>query len=80
MDSMKGNDMSNTVTIKSLEAMEEIVANDPLLEWDGWDVVSYSAKRTSFLNPKARKFNGEWRQANRYPIESDGWTLPGVIG
>lgn len=70
----------NTQTITDLSTMEEIVERNPFLQWDGWDVVSYSKKPTTFLNPKARKLDGVWRHTVRYPIESDGWTVPGDIG
>lgn len=62
--------------ISSLEIMENIVANSPDLEWDGWDVVSYGKAKAGFINPKAVRKDGKWRIATRFTIESDGWTVP----
>ena len=60
---------SHTVIISDVSSSSD-------LKWDGWDVVQYTNKRVSFMNPKAVFVNGEWKTAVRYPVESDGWTVP----
>ncbi len=68
--------MSGRVVIKSLDAMEDIVARNRNLAWDGWDVIHYSNKPASFMKANAAFRDGKWRTATRYPVDKDGWTVP----
>ncbi len=69
---------SRTV-IRDLDVMEDIVAQRNDLEWDGWDVVHINPRASSFMKPKAVFRNGEWHVATRYPVNEDGWTVPGWL-
>lgn len=62
--------------IRSLEYMESIVASNPRLEWDGWDVVRPSRKASSFMNPRARLINGKWVSVSRVSPNSKGYVIP----
>lgn len=64
-----------TRKIDSLEEMELIVKDHRNLFWDGWNVFLVGA-RSSVLNPKARKVDGQWRIVNRYPVGESGWEIP----
>lgn len=71
--------MSNNVkyaVVSDLDVMEHIVANNNSLEWDGWDVIHYRRKPTSFMNPRGVFRNGEWHVATRYSPGEDGYVLP----
>lgn len=69
--------MSNGRTvIRDLDVMENIVAQRSDLEWDGWDVVHYSSKPSSFMKANAAFRDGKWRTATRYTVDEDGWTVP----
>ncbi len=68
--------MSGRVVINSLDAMEDIVAKNRNLAWDGWDVVSYSRKHTSFMNPRGRFWKGAWHEQTVYPVNERGWVIP----
>lgn len=62
--------------ISSLEKMEEIVAQNKALFWDGWTVVN------SYPSDKARtsKFgayvNGKWHLQKRFVPATGGWDIP----
>lgn len=64
------------VIVTDLDFMEHIVANNQRLEWEGWDVVKYDPKITSFMNPKGRFRNGQWHVAQFYPVGERGWVIP----
>ena len=65
-----------SVLVETLEQMEDIVADNDHLEWDGWDVVSYSKRNTTFMNPKAKIWKGDWHHVQRYQVNGDGWLFP----
>jgi len=64
------------MVVNSLEKMEEIVASNKALMWDGWTVIH------SYVSDKARtsKFgalvNGKWQLQQRYEPTSNGWEIP----
>jgi len=66
----------DTIVVSSLRIMEDIVDRDPDLGWDGWDVLMYSKKHTSFMNKKAVFRDGKWKRVERYPAGEEGWTIP----
>ena len=66
---------NDVVTIQSLPVMEKVVEQRMDLGWDGWNVLQFG-ERSSILNPKSRKVNGEWRKVERYPITESGWKIP----
>lgn len=72
---MKGKDMSVAV-IRDLDAMESIVDSRNDLSWEGWDVIHYRHKPTSFINPNSVFKDGKWCQATRYAPGRDGWKIP----
>jgi hypothetical protein len=62
--------------IKSLEKMEQIVAKNRSLFWDGWTVVnSYPSDkgRTSKFGAYVR---GKWHLQNRFVPTTNGWDIP----
>jgi len=65
--------------ISSLEKMEEIVAKNRSLHWDGWTVIH------SFQSHKARtsKFGayrkGRWYIQKRFVPGKNGWNIPDNI-
>lgn len=65
--------------IRDLDIMEDIVAQRNDLAWDGWDVVHYNPKKVSFMKANAVFRNGEWHVATRYPVNEDGWNIPGWL-
>lgn len=67
---------SGRAVIRDLDVMEDIVAQRSDLKWDGWDVIHYRPKPTSFMNPNAEFFEGAWHQVTRYPITEKGWFVP----
>jgi hypothetical protein len=68
--------LSTHVVIRDLEVMEDVVAKYSFLEWDGWDVIQYRRKPSSFMNANAKFRNGAWHQADRYVPDYDGWHIP----
>lgn len=62
--------------ITSLEKMEEIVAKNKSLFWDGWTVVN------SFQSDKARTSKmgvyrkGRWYIQKRFEPGKNGWNIP----
>lgn len=67
---------SGRTVIRDLDVMESIVAKNRNLVWEGWNVVSYNKKHTSFMNPRGRFWKGAWHEHTVYPVTEDGWSIP----
>ena len=64
------------VSIKSLEAMEKIVAANKDLRWDGWTVVHYRYNPVAWRKTNGRYFKNKWYTTTRYVPGKDGWQIP----
>lgn len=67
--------------ITDIQEMEKIVANNPNLSWDGWEVV-YSKQDDYAEYNMSGSFNknlGKWFSTVRYACGEDGWDIPNSV-
>lgn len=62
--------------IKSLESMENIVANNKSLSWDGWTVVNSYPSPTAWMQKDGAFVKGKWFVQKRYELTTKGWEIP----
>lgn len=62
--------------ISSLEIMENIVAKNKNLFWDGWTVVSKSKSLKGMSSTNGARIDGEWYVLTRYEPSRSGWSIP----
>lgn len=65
--------------IKSLEQMEEIVADKKFLHWDGWTVVHTFPSERARTSKYGLLRNGRWYIQKRYELTEQGWEIPSKI-
>lgn len=66
--------------VTSLEEMESIVASRSDLEWDGWNIVKFTASPNAMYSPDGVFYRGKWMKKKVFPLTEDGWYLPNTIG
>ena len=71
-----GTRIGDMMVVDNLELMEQIVESNKNLEWDGWTVVEYHQRPTSFYDANAVYRNGRWYKVSRYSVLGNGWTIP----
>ena len=64
------------MNILSLDKMEEIVATNKFLSWDGWTVLEAKADDAAWMKTNAAFINGKWNRVNRYEPSETGWNIP----
>lgn len=62
--------------IKELERMEEIVASNKTLAWDGWTVVNQYPSEKGRTSKHGVFINSKWHLQQRYVPGSNGWDIP----
>ena len=62
--------------IKSLEKMEEIVAKNKALFWDGWTVVNSYPSEKGSSSSNGAYVKGTWHLQRRYVPSNAGWEIP----
>lgn len=62
--------------IKSLEKMENIVANNKSLSWVGWDVVYRSFSPTGWMDTSGVFIKGKWYSQKKFEVTPNGWEIP----
>lgn len=65
--------------IKSLEKMEEIVASNKDLSWDGWDVIKLKPTDNGLMLKNGIRINGKWFTQTRFNLTEQGWEIPNKI-
>lgn len=66
--------------VNSLEKMEEIVEANPMLSWDGWDVVKHTPTYKGMFSVDGAFKDGQWHKKKVFPITENGWHIPNSIG
>ena len=61
--------------ITSLEKMEEIVAKNKALSWDGWTVVESKPNSTGWTKVNGAFIDGQWYVQNRIDATETGWKI-----
>ena len=62
--------------IKELEKMEEVVASNKQLSWDGWDVVHRYQSDRAWSSKNGVFVSNKWYMQKRYSPSSSGWDIP----
>jgi hypothetical protein len=62
--------------VKSLGAMEKIVAKNYNLHWDGWTVVETKQSEAAKTSVTGIYRNGKWFLAKRFVPDQNGWDIP----
>ena len=62
--------------IKSLEEMEDIVAKNKTLSWDGWAVVNRYRSDKAQTSKYGVYFKGNWYMSKRFEPSRNGWDIP----
>jgi hypothetical protein len=65
--------------IKSLEKMEEIVAQDRSLSWRGWDVIHLVPNPTAWSKPDGAFVKGRWYIRKIFELSAEGWEIPNKL-
>lgn len=63
--------------ITDLSKMEEIVANEKHLSWDGWTVVERTPTNKGMTSIDGVMVNGKWHIQKRFVPSREGWKIPG---
>lgn len=64
------------MNVTSLEEMEQIVAKNQTLSWDGWTVVQSKADPAGWTKPNGAIINNVWHTQKRFVPNENGWTIP----
>jgi hypothetical protein len=67
------------MNVTSLETMEDLVANNNSLDWDGWTVVSRQKNDAAWMKPNGVFVKGKWYNQTRYEPTEAGWTIPSKL-
>ena len=65
--------------VKSLEAMERIVANSNDLIWDGYDVLKIKKSPAAIFYSDGKRIHGEWYRTKRFILGRHGWKIPDYL-
>lgn len=67
--------------ITDIDEMEKIVAKNPNLSWDGWDVVHHVQDDYAEYNMfgSFNKNLGKWFKTVRYSCDEGGWDIPNSV-
>lgn len=66
--------------VNNLEKMEKLVNSLPQLEWDGWDVISYTPSQNGMFSSDGIFRNGQWYKKKIFSLTENGWNIPNSIG
>lgn len=64
------------MNVKSLKKMEQIVAKNHQLSWDGWTVLHSIKNPAGWSSPSGVFVKGKWYIQNRYEPTINGWEIP----
>ena len=64
------------MNISSLDKMEEIVAKNNSLNWEGWTVLESKTDDAAWMKANGAFVNGKWIRINRYEPTEVGWNIP----
>lgn len=62
--------------VKDLKAMENIVAKNNNLHWDGWTVVETKQSDIAKTAINGIRRNGKWFLAKTFVPDRNGWDIP----
>lgn len=62
--------------VSSLKKMEQIVARNKLLYWDGWDVIFSKPHPGAWARKNGAFVNGAWHSQDRFVCGEKGWQIP----
>lgn len=65
--------------IQSLDRMEEIVAKNKWLKWDGWTVINYRYDPMGWSKKNGAFYKGKWYTVSRYEPTGHGWEIPNKL-
>ena len=63
--------------VSDLNKMESIVAANPALSWDGWDVVHLRQSNDAMYKTNGAFIDGSWNIKTIYSPNRDGWNIKG---
>lgn len=64
------------MVIKELGKMEEIVAGNKQLSWDGWTVVGSYPSEKGRTSKNGALVDSKWHIQTRYEPNEKGWDIP----
>ena len=69
-------DTEGEMQIKSLDQMEIIVEKNPILSWDGWNVVEMYVSDKGATSKFGAYKNGKWHLKKVFTPSQNGWDIP----
>jgi hypothetical protein len=62
--------------INSLEKAEELVSNNPILCWDGWDINYIYQDSSGYFKKEGIYKDNKWYIKEVYKYTNGGWNIP----
>lgn len=64
------------VFVKSVAEAEKIVSRNPMLSWDGWDILYSKPDPMAFKKVSGVYHNGRWCNRTVIVPGANGWAIP----
>jgi hypothetical protein len=62
--------------IKKIEDAENLIKNNKLLFWSGWDIVALFEDPNAYMNINGIFKDNVWYKKETYSLEEYGWDIP----
>lgn len=62
--------------VKDLDQMENIVAQNQSLSWDGWNIVELTKSSKAIFSNSGVFVNGSWFIKKVFVPDREGWRIP----
>jgi hypothetical protein len=62
--------------INTLKKAEELVCDNPILSWDGWDINYIYEDSSGFLKKEGIYKDNKWHIKEVYKYINGGWNIP----
>jgi len=62
--------------IKKIEDAENLIKNNKLLFWSGWDIVALFEDPSAYMNINGIFKDNVWYKKETYSLEEYGWDIP----
>lgn len=64
------------MVVKDLAVMENIVAKNNNLKWDGWNVLELKKSNLGRTDVNGIRINNEWFIKREFTVTRNGWDIP----
>jgi hypothetical protein len=64
------------VVVKDLAVMENIVAKNNNLKWNGWNVLELKKSNLGRTDANGIRINDEWFIKREFTVTRNGWDIP----